>query len=125
MSHSISRRGGLRINISSMEVEPLDIKQKKLPPTPKTAQIAILEGQVEMLKRENQSLRDQIDIWGHQVHRDRQVAEASKDLAKDTLHNARQIQTAVLKMKRVEREANKEWTAYITQEETGCTRGCI
>ncbi len=106
-------------------MEPLDIKQKKLPPTPKTAQIAILEAQVEMLKRENQSLRDQFDIWGHQVHRDRQIAEASKDLAKDTLHNARQIQTAVLKMKRVEREANKLWTAYITQEETGYTRGCI
>ena len=66
-SRSIARHGDLMITllISGLEVKPLDIKQKELPPTPKTIRITILEDQVEMLKRENQSFRDQIDIWGH------------------------------------------------------------
>ena len=71
----------ITLPISGLEVKPLNLKQKELPPTPKTTRISILEDQVEMLRRENQSLQDQIDIWGHQINRDRQVAEASKNLA--------------------------------------------
>ncbi|PMD22678.1 hypothetical protein NA56DRAFT_747922 [Hyaloscypha hepaticicola] len=117
----VMRHGDLMISlpISELEVKPLDITQKKLPPTPKTNRISVLEDQIEMLKRENQSLRDQVDIWVHQVARDRQVAEASKNLAKEALSSSRQTQAAVVNMKRIEREANKEWEAYITQGDTG------
>jgi hypothetical protein len=124
MSQSRSRHGGL-MPFSGLEVKPLNLEQKELPPTPKTTRISILEDQVEMLRRENQSLRDQIDIWGHQINRDRRVVEASKNLAKEALESTRRIQTAVVNMKRVEREANKAWEAYIAQGGSGCIGDCI
>ena len=107
----------ISLPISGLEVRPLALRDKDLPSTPGSEKVAALEYENEMLRRENQSLRGQLDIWAHQIKRYHKVADGAKAMAKETALSIRHLQDANFKMRRVEREAEREWVSYKTELE--------
>ena len=107
-------RPKLSLSQSAFDVKPLALRDKALPPTPGSERVEALEYENEMLRRENQSLRNQLDIWGQQIKRYHKVADAAKVLAKETAMSVRHLQDATSTMKKEEKAAAKEWVNYQT-----------
>jgi len=105
-------RPNISLPIARLEVRPLALRDKDLPATPGSEKNSALEYENEMLRRENESLRGQIDVWAHQISRYIKVGDAAKALAKETALSVRQLQDAQFAMKRTEREAEGEWVSY-------------
>jgi hypothetical protein len=100
-----------------LEVKPLALRDKDLPLTPGSEKMATLEYENAMLRRENQSLRGQLDIWAHQIKRYHKIVDGSKMLIKQMASSVDDFQKATFTMKRVEREAEREWISYKTNIE--------
>jgi len=77
----------------------------------------MLERENKSLRTENEILRGQLDIWAHQLKRYHDIVVGSRELAKVTALSIRHLQDANFTMKRTEREAEKEWTKYKTRLE--------
>ena len=98
----------ISLPISGLEVRLLALRDKDLLSILRSKKVTALEYNNEMLRRENQSLRGQLDIWAHQIKRYHKVADGAKAMAKETALSIRHLQDTNFTMRRVEREAEKE-----------------
>ncbi len=67
-------------------------------------QAELHQGQVEI-----QTLRSQLNLWAHQVRRYRQISKGARSFTAEALVGVKHLQEGIFAMKRVEREAGKEW----------------
>jgi hypothetical protein len=95
-----------------IEVKPLILRDKDLPPLPASDRIAALELELDALLKENKILRAQLNIAAHQIKHYRQVACAAKDFVKQVMSGNQYLQEATATMKRAERAAEREWKCY-------------
>jgi hypothetical protein len=99
------------------DIIPLTIRDKELPPLPNMDRVAALELENELLRKENDSLRDQLDIWAHQVLRYHHTTKAARAFAKEVAQGMRNVNEAASTMRKAERAADKEWTDYQARSE--------
>lgn len=99
------------------QIIPLAIKDKDLPPLPNSNRVAALESENELLRKENCSLRSQLEIYAHQILRYHQSAKAGKTFAKEVALGMRGVHEAASTMRKTERAAEKEWNNFHTRSE--------
>jgi hypothetical protein len=94
------------------EIIPLTIRDKDLPPLPNSNRVAALEAENELLRKENCSMRSQLDIYAHQILRYHQSAKAGRTFAKEVAQRMRGVHEAASTMRKTERAADKEWDNF-------------
>ena len=97
-------------------IPPLELREKDLPPTPRSARLSALEYENDMLRGENQTLRRQLELFSHQLRCHKQVADAGRNLVKEAMSHLQRLQDSAFAMKRAERAAKKELSNYATSQ---------
>ena len=104
MSHSIQ--------LDTLSIKPLNIRDKELPLTPESERFTALEFENETLVNEIRALRDQLETSAQEVKRYREVANAAKEFVKDVVAGAIQLQEATSAMQHIEKDARRKYVAY-------------
>lgn len=104
----------LTLPMLNYRTKPLARLNKELPLTPGTEMISSLEDENDILRRENQELKSQLDSWLHQVKKYRQITIASRRAMKQFASGIGQLQEAFIAMEEAERLAKEEWGMYQT-----------